>query len=179
MRLFSFANRPRPGSAGKTVGHPDKHRWLELIGVLKILKGLFFVGLGFALLRMLHHDLYMLAIWLVEVLHLDPDRRIIADVLSKVSLITNHRLKQMSAVVFIYAALDFVEGTGLILEKRWGEYFTLILTLALLPLEVFKVISHPNRWILLILVVNIAIAIYLIWLIRPDWRFTRRTVPAD
>jgi uncharacterized membrane protein (DUF2068 family) len=146
---------------------PQHHRWLELIGILKLLKGGFFVALGFGLLRMLHHDLYMFALQMVEALHLDPDRLAIATLLDKVTLLNDHRLKQLSAVVFIYAALDFIEGTGLVLEKRWAEYFTLMLTVALLPLEVIKLVYHPNHWTLILLVANILIAIYLAWLVLP------------
>ncbi len=152
---------------GDAAARSERHRWLELIGFLKLLKGAFFVGLGFALLQMLHHDLYMMSLWAVEVLHLDPDRLLIAKMLGKISLITNHRLKQLGALVFLYAALDFVEGIGLILEKRWAEYFTLGITIALLPLEVIKLIQHPNHWTVLVLLVNILIVIYLAWLVRP------------
>lgn len=151
----------------RTAGPPRHHRWLELIGVLKLVKGAFFVALGFGLLRMLHHDLYLFALQAVEALHLDPDRLVIATLLDKVTLLSDHRLKQLSAVVFIYAGLDFIEGTGLVLEKRWAEYFTLILTVALLPLEAIKLIHHPNHWTLTILLVNILIAIYLAWLVLP------------
>ena len=154
------------------AGEFERHRWLELIGLLKLLKGAFFVALGFGLLRMLHHDLYMLSLWAVETLHLDPDRLLIAKLLEKMSLVTDHRLKQLAALVFIYASLDFIEGVGLVLEKRWAEYFTLILTIALLPLEVVKLIHHPNHWTLSILLVNILIVIYLAWLVRPLGRFT-------
>jgi uncharacterized membrane protein (DUF2068 family) len=151
----------------RAVGSTQHHRWLELIGILKLLKGGFFVALGFGLLRMIHHDLYMFALQMVEALHLDPDRIAIARLLEKVTLLNVHRLKQLSALVFIYAALDFIEGTGLVLEKRWAEYFTLILTVALLPLEAIKLIHHPNHWTLLILLANILIAIYLAWLVLP------------
>ncbi|MEO6829851.1 MAG: DUF2127 domain-containing protein [Acidobacteriaceae bacterium] len=161
-------------AAHKTPAELKRHRWLELLGVLKLLKGAFFVGLGFALLQMLHHDLYMLALRAVEKLHLDPDRRLIADLLDKVTLITNHRLKQISVLVFIYAAVDFLEGIGLVLEKRWAEYLTLILTIALLPIEMFKLIHHPNHWTALVLVVNILIVIYLAWLVRPAIRFREK-----
>ncbi|MHB1745671.1 MAG: DUF2127 domain-containing protein [Acidobacteriaceae bacterium] len=149
------------------AGPPQRHRWLEVIGVLKLLKGGFFVALGFGLLRMIHHDLYMFALQAVEALHLDPDRLAVATLLDKVTLLSDHRLKQLSAVVFIYAGLDFVEGTGLVLEKRWAEYFTLFLTVALLPLEAIKMIRHPNHWTLTILLVNILITIYLAWLVLP------------
>lgn len=151
----------------RNTNPPQHHRWLELIGVLKLVKGAFFVALGFGLLRMLHHDLYLFALQAVEALHLDPDRQAIATLLDKVTLLNDHRLKQLSAVVFIYAGLDFVEGTGLVLEKRWAEYFTLILTVALLPLEAVKLIHHPNHWTLVLLLVNILIAIYLAWLVLP------------
>ena len=154
----------------RSAGRPQRHRWLELIGVLKLLQGGFFVALGFGLLRMLHHDLYMFALQMVESLHLDPDRLAIATLLDKVTLLNDHRLKQLSAVVFIYAALDFIEGTGLVLEKRWAEYFTLMLTVALLPLEAIKLVYHPNHWTLILLVANILIAIYLAWLVLPRQR---------
>ena len=145
----------------------QRHRWLEFIGVLKLLKGVFFVALGFGLLRMLHRDLYLYAQQVVEALHLDPDRQAIAMLLDKVTLLNDHRLKQLSAVVFIYAGLDFIEGIGLVLEKRWAEYFTLFLTIALLPLEAIKLIHHPNHWTLVLLLANILIAIYLAWLVLP------------
>ena len=151
----------------RNTSPPQHHRWLEIIGVLKLIKGAFFVALGFGLLRMLHHDLYLFALQAVEALHLDPDRQAISILLDKITLLNDHRLKQLSTVVFIYAGLDFVEGTGLVLEKRWAEYFTLILTVALLPLEAIKLIHHPNHWTLLLLLANILIAIYLAWLVLP------------
>jgi uncharacterized membrane protein (DUF2068 family) len=164
--------RVKAMSTRHTAGEIERHRWLELIGVLKLLKGAFFVALGFGLLRMLHRDVYLFALQAVEALHLDPDRLLIANLLEKMSLVTDHRLKQLGALVFLYAGLDFVEGVGLILEKRWAEYFTLVLTVALLPFESIKLIHHPNHWTLLILLINVVIAIYLAWLVLPSkkWR---------
>ena len=98
----------------RNANPPLHHRWLEVIGVLKLVKGAFFVALGFGLLRMLHRDLYLFALQAVEAMHLDPDRQAIAALLDKITLLNDHRLKQLSAVVFIYAGLDFVEGTGLV-----------------------------------------------------------------
>jgi uncharacterized membrane protein (DUF2068 family) len=159
-----------------TAREIERHRWLELIGLLKLLKGAFFVAMGFALLRMLHHDVYLFALQVVAALHLDPDRLLIAKLLEKMSLVNDHRLKQLSALVFIYAGLDFIEGIGLVLEKRWAEYFTLVLTIALLPLETIKLIQHPNHWTLLVLLANVIIVIYLAWLVRPLRYFQKKTI---
>lgn len=169
MRPLQVNTAPKLWSAAES----ERHRWLELIGLLKLLKGAFFVALGFGLLQMLHRDLYLFALQAVEALHLDPDRLLIANLLDKVSLVTDHRLKQLSGLVFLYASLDFVEGVGLVLEKRWAEYFTLILTIALLPFEIFKLIHHPNHWTVSVLIVNILIVIYLVWLVRPMQRLSR------
>lgn len=151
----------------------DRHRWLELIGFLKLLKGAFFVAVAVGLLQMLHRDIYLFALQAVQALHLDPERQLISSLLDKISLITDHRLRQLSTLVFLYAGVDFIEGIGLILEKRWAEYFTLILTIALLPLEVFKLAHHPNHWTVSILIANILIVIYLFWLVRPNWKIGR------
>lgn len=159
--------------AGKHAKEVERHRWLQLIGGLKLLKGVFFVALGFGLLRMLHRDVYLFALQVVATLHLDPDRLLIAKLLEKMTMVTDHRLKQLSVLVFLYAGLDFLEGTGLILEKRWAEYLTLILTVILLPLEVAKLIHDPNHWTLLLLLANVLIVIYLVWLVLPMDKFRR------
>lgn len=145
---------------------PSEHkRWLVTIGALKLIKGAFFVAVGFGLLKMLHHDVYMVALRVVEALRFDPDRLAIAKFLEETSLVNDHRLKQLSALTFAYAALDFIEGTGLVLRKRWAEYFTLILTTAFLPLEAIHLIHHPSRWTLLVALLNVAVVAYLAWLV--------------
>lgn len=154
--------------APRAIGKHKHQRGLVLIGALKLLKGTLFVALGFGLLRMLHHDVYMLALWVVEVLRMDPDRQAVSKLLEKVSLLSDHRLKQMAAIIFAYASLDFIEGTGLVLEKKWAEYFTLVITTAFLPVEAIKLARHPNPWIVLLTLVNVAVVVYLAWLVRPQ-----------
>lgn len=155
---------------GLNRGSIDPQLWLALIGVLKLLKGVFFVALGIALLRMLHRDFYLFALSAVQILHLDPDQRFIARLLDEASLLTPHGLKLVSVVVFLYAVLDFVEGIGLILRQRWAEYVTLVFTLALLPLEAYKLVRHPNHWTAILFLANIVVAIYLIWIMRYQHR---------
>lgn len=153
---------------GPKLNHKDtEHRGLIWIGALKILKGAFFIALGFGLLRLIHEDLYLFALQAVQALHLDPDRELIARLLDRVMLVTPHRMKQLTALVFLYASLDFVEGTGLVLQKSWAEYVTLVLTAALLPLEVLKLVHHPNHWMFLLFAGNVLILLYLIWIVRP------------
>ncbi|MHB8303190.1 MAG: DUF2127 domain-containing protein [Acidobacteriaceae bacterium] len=161
--------------AKDSVGKSRYQDWLVVIGVLKLLKGALFVGMGFALLHMLHRDVYMMALQAVEALRLDPDRIAISKLLEKATLLNAHRIKQLSALIFVYASLDFIEGTGLVLEKVWAEYFTLVLTTAFLPLEAIKLIYHPNKWTAVLTVLNAIVVIYLAWLVRAQRHAKRQT----
>jgi uncharacterized membrane protein (DUF2068 family) len=142
-------------------------RILVLIGILKLCKGVLFVALGFGLLRLLHHDLYSMAMHLIEVLRFDPGNAFITTLLSNISWVTDARLRQLSLFTFAYAALDFIEGLGLTLEKTWAEYTTLIVTAAFLPLEIVKTLHHPTWWKLLLILANAALVGYLITLLTP------------
>ena len=62
-----------------------------------------------------------------------------------------------------YAALQFIEATGLWLVKRWGEYFAVVATSIFLPLEIYELIERVT-WIRVgALVVNIAAVAWLLW----------------
>ena len=40
-----------------------------------------------------------------------------------------------------YAVIELVEGTGLWLAKRWGEYFAMVVTSLGLPYEIYDLTS--------------------------------------
>jgi uncharacterized membrane protein (DUF2068 family) len=152
----------------------QKHdRWILVIGVFKLLKGLLFVLLGIGALKLLHRDIVdLLTRWLID-WHFDPESRFVNLVLDKAALIDAHRLKQISMAIFCYAGLDFTEGIGLVLEKTWAEYLTLILTASFLPWEFFEIIRHPT-WVKVVLtLVNILVVAYLIFFVQRNLRKRR------
>jgi uncharacterized membrane protein (DUF2068 family) len=61
-----------------------------------------------------------------------------------------------------YAAIFATEGIGLWLRKHWAEWFTVIATGSLIPVEVYEVF-HKFNWLKLgALIGNVVIVIYLI-----------------
>jgi uncharacterized membrane protein (DUF2068 family) len=78
-------------------------------------------------------------------------------------MIDPHRLKEISLAIFAYAALDIIEGTGLVLKKVWAEYVTLILTASFLPWEVFEIIRHVTGVKIVLTLLNVAVVLYLIY----------------
>jgi uncharacterized membrane protein (DUF2068 family) len=75
-------------------------------------------------------------------------------------------LRELSAGTFFYAALLGIEGIGLLLRKRWAEYFTIITTGALLPLEGYELARHVTMVKVIVLLVNAAIVWYLVVQVR-------------
>jgi len=66
----------------------------------------------------------------------------------------------------VYATVFLVEGWGLWREKRWAEYLTVIVTASLIPLEAWEISRHFTWLKVFALVVNVAIVLYLIVLLR-------------
>ncbi len=166
-------------AASKIKTRRGHDRWILIIGGFKLLKGLLFILLGIGALKLVHRDIVdMLTRWLID-WHFDPESRFVNLVLDKASLIDAHRMKQISIAIFCYAGLDFIEGTGLVLEKTWAEYLTLILTASFLPWEFFEILRHPT-WVKAVLtLVNLLVVVYLVFYVQRNLRELRnRPVPS-
>jgi uncharacterized membrane protein (DUF2068 family) len=75
--------------------------------------------------------------------------------------VSPRQLRELSFGTFFYAGLFATEGVGLLMRKRWAEYFTIITTGALLPLEVFELTRRFTATRLVVLIVNALIVWYL------------------
>jgi uncharacterized membrane protein (DUF2068 family) len=158
-----------------THSHPNRNRWLIAIGVLKLLKAVLFVSMGFGVIKLLHKDVADVLLRAVTVLGFDPENRIVNVLLEKSALLSPHRLKEISFAIFLYAALDIIEGTGLVLEKVWAEYFTLILTASFLPWELYEIIRHATVLKFVLLLLNLIVFIYLAIVVNDKVRSRERT----
>lgn len=65
--------------------------------------------------------------------------------------------------VLAYAAIQFVEGAGLWLMKRWGEYFAVVATSIFLPVEIYEITERVTALRIVLLLVNIAAVAWLVW----------------
>ena len=139
---------------------------LVLIGLFKLFKALLLVAIGFGAIHFLHHDAQATVMHWTRVLHVDPEGRFVHKVLVKVFNVTPKQLKELSVGIFFYAALFATEGIGLLLRKRWAEYFTIVTTSGLIPLEVYEMGRHFTVTRLVVTVVNILIVLYLVRRVR-------------
>lgn len=69
----------------------------------------------------------------------------------------------ISVGAMLYGALEILEGVGLCMRRRWAEYLVLIATVTFLPLELDEVIRRATGFKAGALILNLAIAGYLVW----------------
>jgi len=152
---------------GPETHHAGSHdRGLLLIGLFKLGTAIFFFCVGAGAIHLLHKDLGDEVMRLATRLKFDPESRFVSLLLDKVDLIDAHRLRQISVATFGYSALALTEGCGLLLEKVWAEYLTLILTISFLPWELYELVRRPDWFRLSLLLINLAVLWYLVWLLR-------------
>jgi uncharacterized membrane protein (DUF2068 family) len=147
--------------------HPSLHdNGLLLIGIFKLTKSLFFFCIGIGAIHLLHKDLSDEVMRLATALRFDPESRVVGLVMDKVDLIDAQRLREIGFATFAYSAIALTEGIGLLLAKVWAEYLTLILTISFLPWELYELIRRPT-WVRLgLLVTNLLVLWYLVWLLK-------------
>jgi uncharacterized membrane protein (DUF2068 family) len=139
---------------------------LVLIGVFKLFKALLLIALGVGAIKFLHRDVMNTVLHWAQLLRVDPDNRLVHAVLVRVFRLTPHQLKELSVGTFLYAGLFATEGVGLLLRKRWAEYFTIVTTSGLIPLEIYELARHFTFAKLAIAFVNVLIIWYLVARVR-------------
>ena len=149
---------------------PPKHssRGLWLIAVFKLLKGLALLAIGIGALKLLHKDVASEVERWVNYLRVDPQNHYIHKLLAKLGLLDDRKLKELSVGTFFYSALLITEGLGLAFKQRWAEYFTIISTALLLPLEVFEIARRVSFARIALFLVNIAVVVYLVRHLRKN-----------
>jgi len=154
-RVPSRSDRTRPNS-----------RTLLLIAVFKLTKGVLLVAVGAGAVHLLHRDVADTVMRWVNLLRVDPDNRFIHGILTRLLAISPKQLELLSVGTFFYAGLLLTEGTGLLLRKRWAEYFTIITTAGLIPLDLYELARPVSMAKIIVLAVNVAIVVYLVLRVR-------------
>jgi uncharacterized membrane protein (DUF2068 family) len=143
---------------------------LRLIGAFKLLKGALLAGVALKLLRHVNDDLEIAGYVLATRLHLDPEGRLVEPILRRLLDLDPRTLTHFSVGALAYAALLWTEGVGLILRQHWAEYLTIVATACLVPFELYELSRHVTATRLIALVINVAIVLYLVKVLRRDRR---------
>jgi uncharacterized membrane protein (DUF2068 family) len=77
--------------------------------------------------------------------------------------LNSRTLVYLAAGLAAYALIELLEGVGLWLGQRWGEYFAMVATSVFLPYEVYDLTVKITWLRVAALVINLLLVVYLVW----------------
>ncbi len=80
----------------------------------------------------------------------------------KVLHFSQHTLTLIAVGVGLFAIVELVEGVGLWLSRRWGEYFAMVVTSLGLPYEIYDLTIKVTVTRLVLFAINLALVLYLV-----------------
>ncbi len=139
------------------------NKYLRTIALYKIAKGFALVFIGVTLLSLDARDAWYQAVieWLDEELML-PHGKVFHWLLAKIELfLLGDAVRSTGLLALIYAVVLWIEGVGVYLGKRWAEWFMVIATASLIPMEIYHFLHKPTIIKSLVILANSAIVWYL------------------
>lgn len=155
-----------PPTQSPPTAHRD--RGLIAIAVFKFTKFALLSAAGFGALQMLRPEVADAAqAWAAD-LAIENERQVLQYALEQAGQMSDARLKALAIASFCYAVLFFVEGIGLLRQRRWAEYLTVIAGTSLIPIELYELSRHVGPVKIVILIVNVLIVWYLVRKLRAE-----------
>jgi uncharacterized membrane protein (DUF2068 family) len=142
---------------------------LRTVAVFEASKGLLVVALAIALIAV-RGQIEDYTEDFLYALHLDPDRRFARMVMEAATKVSDARTWTVFFVAATYSTVRFVEAWGLWHMRIWAEWFALLSGTLYLPWEILKVAEHATWERVGVLLINIAIILYMLFIRVRDAR---------
>jgi uncharacterized membrane protein (DUF2068 family) len=145
-----------------TAAAAAKDRGLYVIAAFKLTGVLLMSTIGLGAMHLLNADAVSVVEGWVDTIGADVKGDLVRDLLARVAGMPRKRFEEIGFGAFGYAGILLVQGVGLLRQKRWAEWLTVLLTGAFIPLEVWELVKGITLPKLALLVVNAAIVAYLV-----------------
>jgi len=163
-----------PASSAPTVRRGKEVRSaliLRIFAIERFLRALAFFGLAYGLWRFrtarssisaaFNRELPVLR-ELFSQLGYQIDHSKLVGLVQHALTLSSRSITLLAAGLTVYALVEVVEGTGLWLARRWGEYFAMVATSVGLPLEIYDLTKKVTVTTLIFFAINLALVLYLI-----------------
>jgi uncharacterized membrane protein (DUF2068 family) len=145
-------------------------RYLKLIALFKIGKGVLLLVLGVSLLFLNARTRWMDALsnWTADEILLEHSKTVSYLLHKLQAVLAGGTLRATGFLALFYTAILFTEGIGVYMQQRWAEFLMIFATAALIPIEVRHLWHRPGLVGALILVANCFIVWFLYAVIKRD-----------
>lgn len=148
----------------------QRARYLKVIALFKIAKGLLLLALGISLLFLNGQESWMdrISDW-VDAEILLGHSKYVTILLNKLQdVLAGGQLRATGFLALFYCGVLFTEGIGVYLQKRWAELLMIFATAALIPLELRHIWHHPSPPGFLLFLANCFIVWFLYRVLKRD-----------
>ena len=136
---------------------------MRAVAAFEAAKGIIVLVAGFGLLSLVHRDVQHTAETIVRHLHLNPARHYPRVFIEAAGRVSSSRLWVLAGGAFAYSLVRFVEAYGLWRLRPWAEWFAIVSGGLYLPVELYELIHRPTRVKAAILLGNLAVVAYLLY----------------
>ena len=144
---------------------------LRLLGAERLLRAIVIGAAAYAVLRYSHSEDSLRQLFdkdlpaakpLAGVFGYNLDKSSIVKHLQSLLNVKKSTLHIVAILLAVYAAIELLEGIGLWLLKRWGEYFSAVATAIFLPYEIYELADKFSVLKIVTFVINLAAVVYLL-----------------
>jgi uncharacterized membrane protein (DUF2068 family) len=135
---------------------------LRIIAVYKAVKTVGLIFIAIAAFRLDREQRFAHLVQWLEHLQLTESNGLRWSLVHLLEAMGPARLIAVGIVALVYAAIFATEGIGLWMRKYWAEWFTVIATGSLVPVEIYECIVRFSWLKLAVLVANVLIVVYLV-----------------
>ena len=147
---------------------------LRAVATFEFLKGIFVIVMGICALALVHRDLWVDAESVLALFHISTDRHSAQVFLDFADNITDARLWAAARIAFAYGLLRMTEAYGLWKGREWAEWLALVAGSLLLPFEIRELMRGITAWRTALFVGNMAVVLYMLYVIRENRRERQR-----
>src|ERR1700746_1077560 len=147
-------------------------RYLKLIGLFKVCKGVLLLLVGVSLLFLNARTRWMHALsdWTADEILLEHSKPISFLLHKMQTVVADGALRATGFLALFYAAVLFTEGIGVYMQQRWAELLMIFATASLIPIEIRHLWHRPGLLGVLILLANC----FIVWFL---YRVLKREKP--
>jgi uncharacterized membrane protein (DUF2068 family) len=157
---LSVEVQPRVVADGDKVVLKRAPTLYVIIGI-KLIKGLLLLLIGLGVYTLSDNNLPEAFRSVLHFFHVDPERKFFAEMAIKLGNVTEGNMLLLAWGTMTYSLFSLVEGTGLIFRVRWAGWLAIGESVFFIPIEIFDLVHRMTPAVVIILVLNFAIAWYL------------------
>jgi len=146
------------------VHDPEHIRGVRTVATIEFTKGVLVVLAGLGVFTMRHRNIWGVAESFLEFIHANPHHHMVGFFINIVYRLHDVHLWKIVTIAAIYTILRFVEAYGLWYALPWAEWLAFASGTIYVPFEVIDLVRHPTWFALAVLIVNLVIVLYMLYL---------------